>query len=46
MCLAEVAKILVNGTVQEGRMEKGQENVDLFDDKSPSLLILSDGNRK
>lgn len=46
VCLAKVAKILGNGSVQEGKMETGQENVDIFDDISSSLLILSDGNRK
>lgn len=31
-------------TVQEGKV-KGQENVDMFDEKSPSLLILNVGSR-
>lgn len=46
MCLAVVAKILGNGTVQKGKVAKGQETVEMFEDKSPSLLILSRGNRK
>lgn len=46
MCLAAVSRILGNGTVQDGKGEKSQENVDMFDDKFLSLLILSDGNRK
>lgn len=45
VCLAIVARILGNGTAQEQKVERGQENVDVFS-KSSSLLILSDGNRK
>ena len=46
MCLAIVVRILENGTFQEGKVEKGQENVDVFNNRSSSLLILSDVNRK
>lgn len=46
MCLATVARISGNDTVQDGKGEKGQENVDMFDNKFLSLLILSDGSRK
>lgn len=46
MCSATVTRILGNGTVQEGKVEKGQENVDMFDDNCPSHLIISDGNRR
>lgn len=46
VCSVTVARILGNGTVEEGKVEKDQENVDVFDDKCPSPLILSDGNRR
>lgn len=46
MCLAVVARILGDGTVQEGKVEKAPENMDVFNDRSSSLLILSDGSRK
>lgn len=46
MCSVTMARILGNGTVQEGKVEKDKENVDVFDDKCPSPLILSDGNRR
>ncbi|KAJ8776417.1 hypothetical protein J1605_015532 [Eschrichtius robustus] len=41
VCLAVVARILGDGTVQEGKVEKGQENVDVFNGRSSSLLILT-----